>query len=270
MSVSLPSGFRHLKVSACLVTTIIAIPVIVSLLDWKQYFLFAWNPFIYEWHQFWRIILVQLQFQNESEVVVASILIITKFKSIERVFGSLKLAKTLFLLYIYNTFAITLIYSLLYLLLGWNVFLPSGPFGIIFGLLHIYNNTTPTLYHFELLFNNVVNMRPFGEVVKITLSDKFTTYLLVTILFFNEGLISSTLPSSIGYFIGYLYWNELLPINDASLSFMDSYFSKSIIESNNTDSLSEGADDQDNQPDEQRNDTPPRTLGQQLFDTFRR
>lgn len=287
---SLPKGFKHLPVTAGLTSSLIVVPLAISILDWKPYFMFAWDPFITKWNQFWRLIILQFQFQNQSEVTLAVVITILKLKGLERVFGSLKLFKIILLLLFYNFIAITILSFGLYKTIGWDLFIPSGPFGMIFGLYYPYMKYTPDVYLAEFDLNSIGNYRSLDEDIKVSITDKFSTHIFYLLLFFNEG-IPSMIVSLLGYFIGYLYFNNLVPLIDTSMGYIDPLFYKlthekeyetttgrisdNLSSSNHTNDIPTNesqaldlADDDGNITS--RDDTPVRTFGQQMLDTFRR
>lgn len=159
---SLPKGFKFLHVTAGLTICIIAIPLAVSIFDWKPYFMFAWDPFITKWNQFWRLFIIQLQFQNQSEVTIGVVITILKLKGLERVFGSLKLFKIIILLLFYNFIIISTVSFTLFKTIGWNLFIPSGPFGVFFGLYYPYIKYIPDVYLAEFDIGNIASIKPLG------------------------------------------------------------------------------------------------------------
>lgn len=251
MSTFLPKGFKNLPVSSGIVGGLLVIPLVVSLLDLKPYFLFSFDPFIKEWHQYWRILILQAQFQNQSEILLSIVLVGLKLKNLERIYGSDRFIKHLILLSIYNLIGISIVSIVGYSMFGYNIFFPSGPFGLIFGLIYSHHLNTPINYQIELNFKNVFSLQPFGREVTIVFNDKFDIYLLSLILMFNEGLISSPIVSIMGYIIGYLYFNGLLPITDASIKYQ-------IVAMNGESPVNEETSDEDPA-------LPPRTILQQVF-----
>lgn len=291
---SLPKGFKFLPVTAGLSICLVGVPIFISIIDWKPYFMFAWDPFIVQWNQFWRIPILQLQFQNQSEVTLGVVITILKLKGLERVFGSLKFFKIIILLYIYNLLLLTLVSFTLYQTIGWNLFLPAGPFGIIYGFYFPYIKYIPDTYLAEFDFSSVAKFKPLGETLSISITDKFGSHLLYLLLFFSEG-IPSMVVCLIGYFIGYLYFHDLVPVSDSSLKFLDPLYYKLTHEkkyeigntrrednalpssfnneANNTESQAvdlAADDDANGMSREDSPDTPPRSFGQQMLDTFRR
>lgn len=253
MSTFLPNGFRNLPVSAAASVSLFTIPVFVSVLGMKPLFFLAMDPFITEWKQWWRFLLVQLQFQNQSEVLLSTALASIKLKNIERIYGSDRLLKQIVLLFLYNLCAILAIAFFGYRIFNYNIFFPAGPFGVLFGLLYAYHMNTPVNYQVQLNFNSVFNIQPFGRDVTLGLNDKFDIYILSILLMFNEG-VPTLIVTSLGYIIGCLYYNNLLPITDSSIKFQ-------WIKSDTVLALEE--DEQADDPSE-----PPRTMLQQLATPF--
>lgn len=256
MSTVLPKGFKNLPITSGVVAGLLVVPLVVSLLDLKPYFIFSYDPFISEWGQYWRVLILQLQFQNQSEVLLGVVIFAMKLKNLERIYGSDRFIKHLMLLSVYNLIGVSIVSTLAYLVFGYNIYFPSGPFGVIFGLIYSYHMNTPINYQIELNFKNVFNLRPFGSDVSIVLNDKYDLHILSLILMFNEGLISSPIVTIIGLVIGSLYFNDILPIKDTSIKY-------EII--NNRVAGPPMVEDQregDVDPS-----LPPRTLLQQVFGT---
>ncbi|KAG7876496.1 hypothetical protein KL938_004564 [Ogataea parapolymorpha] len=211
MSSSLPTGFVHLPISSALTSLFIAVPLAVSIFEWKPLFVLSYDPFISKWHQYWRFALFQMQFQNESQVILCVTLTVLSLKNLERVFGSLKFLRTVLFLYIYNIAAVAVLTWTLYTFIGINLFVPAGPFGILFGLLYAHWKFTPVLYKFELNFGGLIKLRESNEDFKLVFTNDFLTSLVALQLLLSEGLINSVIPSFVGYFIGSLFFNGLLP-----------------------------------------------------------
>lgn len=287
---SLPRGFKFFSVTAGMATGLIAIPLAVSISNCKPYFMFAWDPFITKWNQFWRLPLLQLQFQNQSEVTIAVVITILKLKGLERVYGSLKMIKILILLYFYNFVLTTVVSFSLYRSIGWDLFIPSGPFGIIFGLYYPYMKYIPDVYVAEFDFGDLASSGPSGKSLSISISDRFSCQILYLMLFFSEGVPSMVL-CTIGYFIGYLYFHDLVPITDSALGYLDPLYYKltnikeyessvgaarfNSVQNSSTNDTAENESQAIDLADEDANgtsreDTPVRTFGQQMLDSFRR
>lgn len=286
MVTTVPKGFRHMQVSAYFAVFIVVVPLLISICDLKGLFVFAWSPFISEWSQYWRLVGLQAQFQNQSEVSLGVVFVAFKLKALERYYGSVKYFKILVMLSTYNFICITILGFILHTL-GINLFIPSGPFGIIFGLVYPYWTYVPTTYISQFDFSGLSSFKPLSEPIFIQLTDNFGFNILLLCLLLNEG-ISSVFPSIIGYFIGYLYFNNLVPFTDVSLDFMDNYIYSLIkeqnISSNPLSSVNNGnnnGNDNDNDNDaleietdnitrdNSPDDTPVRPFGRQLLDTFR-
>lgn len=288
MSVLIPDGFKFLPITSGLTVFLLAFPLIISVIDWKPYFIYAWNPFITEWNQYWRLIILQFQFQNQSEVTLAVVITVLKLKGLERYFGSLKFLKIVILLYVYNLLLLTIVSFSLYKLMGWDLFIPAGPFGIIFALYYPYKKYTPDTYTANFDFSNLASFKPLGETITLSVSDKFGCQILYFMLFFNEG-ISSIIPCLIGYLSGYLYFNQLVPFTDNSMRYIDPLYYMLVQETKyeapshdnfttrniNIENLAENGSQtvdlaEDDANATSRDDTPVRTFGQQILDTFRR
>lgn len=277
-------GYRHLPVSAALTTAMIVLALAGSILSIRQYFLLAFAPFISQWKQWWRLAIFQLQFQNESQMVIGVVLYTFTFKNIERVFGSTQFSKLVVLLYIYNAIFIGLLLAASYLIFGINIYVPSGPFGVLFGLLYPAQAHNPTLYHIELDFGALNPSNSERNPYKLILTNNFATYLLSTELFFSEGLVSSPIACTVGYIVSALMFNGILPFKNVNFTFLHRIYYRlrqrlhwrrsGYHRLSNSDALRstspenvESFTDNDNEPVDR--DTPVRSLGSQLLDTFR-
>ncbi|AWU74943.1 uncharacterized protein C5L36_0B02070 [Pichia kudriavzevii] len=286
MSSILPKGFKLQPVMSSLTISIIGLPLFFSVMGWKPFFLFAWDPFISKWNQFWRLLILQLQFQNQSEITLASVLILLRLKGLERLYGSLKMFKILVLLYSYNLLIVTFLSFFLFFTFDFDIFIPSGPFGILFGLYYPFSRFIPETYVAEFDFTNATSLRIFGDGAILPLSDAFPVHFLFGILSLTEG-VSSLIVSSIGYFIGILYFQNLLPLTDTSLGFLDPIYFKITheksfaregrnnttyngVDSNHNASALDLDEENERSPSVEDNDTPVRSIGQEVLHTFTR
>lgn len=210
MPVSLPKGLKHLPVTSCLIITNVTIPVILSLVDIKYYLDLKFNPQIYKWHQYYRILINGLSFLNELQVMLSSILFYY-FRCLERHKSPVNFLSNLMLIYFYNIIFVTLSNLLfkLYLLENLNVIqylnYSAGPFCLIGALLCDYNIKIPVVY--QWLLSGIL---PGRLGTRILLSDKTFLYFLCFQLFISDG-ISSIVPSIQGYLICILLNLEILP-----------------------------------------------------------
>ncbi len=309
MSPILLKGYKHLPVSAVVTVAMIAFSLAGSILNIRSYFLLAFSPFISKWHQWWRFLLFQLQFQNESQLVLGVVLFTFAFKNLERIFGSLKFTQVLLLLYFYNAVFLASILAVLYMFLGINIYIPSGPYGILFGLMYPFKKYTPTVYQVELNFGalNRASALPdnaayvegeSADGLNSSSNDNFHLFFgnntiamaLATILFFSEGIVSSPIACLVGYLVGALLFNDFLPFRDSKFAFLHNFYHKckqkipflqrryialgsSTDETNSRSASPENVDQFNNElheTHENDGDTPARSLGTQLLDTFRR
>ncbi|VEU19706.1 DEKNAAC100799 [Brettanomyces naardenensis] len=172
------------------------------------------------------------------------------YKSLERVFGSLKFIKVLTLLYFYNVIFMGTLLFLCYAVLRINIYIPSGPFGILFGLLYPYFKFAPTLYSFELDFgglgksqhnndndnNDNENENEYGndieessgnsEKYRLTFTNNFVTAILAVQLLLSEGFISSPIACLVGYFVSSLLFSDVLPLLNSRFFILDSLYTR--------------------------------------------
>ncbi|GMG19069.1 unnamed protein product [Ambrosiozyma monospora] len=282
MASPIPLGFKNLPITNFIGGFIVFFPLLISLLDLKKYFIFAYDPFISEYGQYFRYFIIQFCFVNESQVVLAAFIYILSLKNLERVYGSLKYLKLVIFMLFYNFIGIVLV-SLLLRIIGINMFIPAGPIGLIVGLFYLYCNTTPVTFRVNLILG--------GH--KFELSNDFINSIAVFQLALSDGPISSLILSGIGLSIGMLTYNNLLPFSKLQWKWFDSFYhrfatsktARSRPSQSTTDSGSDGQRDglrdapqneqdvpllDDDENLRERDDTPVRPLGSQLLDTFRR
>lgn len=304
-----------MPVSAFITVAMIAFSLAGSILNIRSYFLLAFSPFIARWHQWWRLFLFQLQFQNESQLVLGVVLFTFAFKNLERIFGSLKFTRILVSLYIYNALFLTVVLAVLYIFLGINVYIPSGPYGVLFGLMYPFKKYTPTVYQVELNFGalhspslppdgpeNEVDESSNGQEqgqgqapaqndnYHLLFGNNTIVMLLATMLFFSEGIISSPIACMVGYLVSALLFNDFLPFRDSKFAFLHNFYHKCkqripffrrnyIALGSGTDEVNSRSASPENvdqftnetrETHENDGDTPARSLGTQLLDTFRR
>ncbi|QPG76290.1 hypothetical protein FOA43_003676 [Brettanomyces nanus] len=196
----------------------------------------------------------------------------------------------------------TVLMFLCYTILRINIYVPSGPFGIIFGLVYPYYKFTPTLYTFELDFRGIGKssndaddqLVHANESHKLVFTNNFVTTILVAQLFLSEGLISSPIVCLTGYLISSLLFNGVLPLLHSKFVFLTTLYGRLMkkfghstgyhaipnivstvpsvgIQSHSRSISPEDVDNTTEEHDDNDQDTdmPARSLGTQLLDTFR-
>lgn len=223
MSLETPVGLNDYPITRFYMITTVVIPVIAAVTDLKYIFLLYFNPFISDYHQYYRYLTFQLSCVNESDVILL-VLIWYNFRHLERLFGSYKYLNLLSLLWCYTTVIILFLNMMTNIFIPnlfgvklWNR-LPSGPIPLMLGLYHFYKQYTPKIYNFQiLLFAPPINIWgkgtsmgisnsessardviPNRKKILLTLSDQFIIDVLIILFILNNGVV--------GLFVGFISW----------------------------------------------------------------
>lgn len=243
-------GFTNCSVtkSICIITTVI--PLVLSILSIKYVVRMSLDPYIYQYHQYWRIITYQLSVVNESDYLLG-VLLWFEFKVIERFYGSRRYLSLIVAFAVYNAIACTSVMAIGQLLINYFTFLlkiffkgvkhdkfnfkPTilneavpGPIGLISSFYVTYLQNIPTSYYFKILLrkpkrvsleNEPTNqsessrgINPDG-IKAFTVSNQFVVHILYIILILNNG-IKSLIPGLVGLLVGKLYVYDLLPFTN--------------------------------------------------------
>ncbi|EDO16272.1 hypothetical protein Kpol_1053p8 [Vanderwaltozyma polyspora DSM 70294] len=290
MSMEPPTGLGAFPVTKfCMVSTGF-VSILASVMSCKYLFLAKYDPFIEEYHQYYRLFTYQFGAINESDVALL-ILIWYQLKHLERLLGSYKYINMISLIYIYTTVIIAGLSILTNTLLGitiWNNY-PTGALPITLALFHFYKEYTPQIYEFEIILSPPWSRSADSKQLKWKLNDQFYIDALIALLLINQGLA--------GLGCGFLSWlvgvfldKGLLPgIEGWRLPFSNRIFSKKSTgtntERNTTENMGNGAVSGTNsvagsanvstaelpsREEEVPDDEPARPLGVQFLDTFRR
>jgi len=221
-------SFTNAPVTRTLVLGVVAMSIAASLLDIKHYFYISVGTHFWRYRQFWRIFAYQLSYANSVEVLFAS-MTLYNLRSIEQLWGSRKYAVRLVnppppwtrwdLLTAHQSFI--LVTSLLTAVIppflltvllrplsfGAVDFLPSGPTPIIFAILAQYHALVPHTYKYKVALST---RAPSDDAAALTFSDKSSRYLIALQLALFQWP-GSLLGASVGWVVGYLWRNEMLP-----------------------------------------------------------
>ncbi|KAI9800659.1 MAG: hypothetical protein M1825_003981 [Sarcosagium campestre] len=196
------------QLSKLLVIAVVAVAIVVSITDTKYLFHIHVDPHLWQYKQWWRLLIWQGCYTNSTEVLFAATTLYN-LRLIERLWGTRK-----FLTFILRTLPYTLILTPLILALvirplSFNHLnhLPAGPTPIIFALLAQYHAAIPHVYKYR-----VASGPPTQNNTQhaLTFSDKSTTYLVAAQLALAQ-LPGSALSAASGWIVGYAWRNELLP-----------------------------------------------------------
>lgn len=283
MSMETPTGlFRFPVTKLCMVATGV-VALSASVADCKYIFIARYQPFISEYHQYYRYLTFQLGCVNETDVALI-ILLWYQLRSLERIMGSYKYISVLSLALVYTTVCLAGLNMLMNSLIPWNWFnsLCTGPLPVILAMFHFYKEYTPQIYEFDVLLSQPWTRRANAKQHKWQLNDQFFVNALVVLLMLNQGLA--------GIGCGFISWlcgifldRGLFPgIDRWRLPFLKKMLASSASTSGGA--LDGGERDRDTETDaaggsgnesltiedENANDEPARPLGVQFLDTFRR
>lgn len=179
----------------------------MSLLQVQYLFDLAISPYLTTWHQWWRIPLNQVIFVNQSEVIIA-ILLLYNLRVIERLIGSAKFLSLSVLLYTLNSITVPiLVYALRWIpyISHENSLMRPSQVSTLFGLLWMYHSFVPQVYRFQLS-----PISADSSHLRVQFSDKALVYILAL------QLIGTSFPASIinmltGWILCGLVQAEVLP-----------------------------------------------------------
>lgn len=287
------SGFTNTPITKFLCITTTAGALALSIFGLKHYVRFELDPFIIEYGQYWRVLLHQMAVVNESDYMLAVVLLF-HYKTLERFYGSNKYLSLITFFAFYNGLVTLLVMALGNIVvagLHWalrgrglldfstSIFneVAPGPLGIISSLYMCYAANIPVSYHFKIMLRPPTS----SSSTHISLTNHFQVQILYTLLLLNNG-IQSIIPCLVGLFIGKLYTNNLLvtyllPSGLIHFLIHPTKFLRRSAERFQSRVLGYQAvpeeEEPDDEPDENvdtiRAETPVRPLGRQFLDTFR-
>ncbi|GMM38303.1 Dsc2 protein [Saccharomycopsis crataegensis] len=285
MLVGISKGLKHMPVTKSFLIMNMLIPVIASLLDIKYAFYLKFDPFIYQWHQYWRLLTNQISFSSESQVFFSTI-ILFNLRTIERLQSPNKFASFLISIFLYNIVLQLITNTFLKVLLpdNWNFLqslnYASGPLPVIGALLYEYSAFIPVVYKFEL--TDIIPGGGNGEdnevPQKTIFSDKIFTYILCLQLSLSEGM-DSFVPMFNGWVLGFLVSGQIIPGKNWRLPYFTQvrkylYKNTRIVRPNlaptNNSQNATGQPENSRQATPESDTEPVRPLATQFLDSFRR
>ena len=211
----LASGFTDAPVCRALLFSIIISSIVVSITDTRHLFYFTVVPHVWQYNQYWRLLVWQTCYTSSTELLFAAVSIYS-LRIIERLWGSRKFAvcvaaidhapkclgaflhEAMTLLFadrvIMQSFILSvlpptllfppLILALLLRPLSFNRLntLPTVPTPLVFALLAQYHATIPHIRKYHI----VPSFSTHGISDGVTLSDKSVNYLLACQLAFSS------------------------------------------------------------------------------------
>ncbi|KAK7204158.1 hypothetical protein BZA70DRAFT_290705 [Myxozyma melibiosi] len=207
-----PPGFKHAPVTKLVIIFNISASIITSILGIKHYAFLQFVPHVWNWGQWWRLLVWQFVYLNESEVLFSSLLIYN-LRVIERLLGSRKFASLLVLSIGFSLFTAPITLLLLKFIPSYSAnYLPSGPTPLVFTVLALYHDLVPSVYKFKISSSSS-SPQPHS----LTLSDKIFVYLLATQLALSQ-LPGSLICAFAGWLLGILWLKDFLPLRNFRIS----------------------------------------------------
>lgn len=250
MFVSTPSGFADTPVTKRLVLFTAIVPIGISLMEAQYWLDLARDPHLTKWGQWWRIVLNQIAYTNQAQVLLA-VLLLYNLRIMERLMGSHKYLSYMIVvgtLSLVTTPALIMIWSMIPGLRAIN-YIPPGPTAPIFGVLCIYHQVVPAVYRFQI--SSTADMR-------VQLTDKTFVYAIAAQLCMG-GLPGSTVQAMVGWALGSLLYSGVIPGKGWRLP----YYHKLGLDSTSTDNNTSGRGDSSTVP-ETTDDTNSNTSNQNL------
>ncbi|KAM7204757.1 DSC E3 ubiquitin ligase complex subunit 2 [Rhypophila sp. PSN 637] len=204
-------SFSNAPVTRTLVLGLAGASIAATLLDIKHYFYISVTTHFLRYHQPWRALIYQLCYTNSSEVLFAC-MSLYNLRTIEQLWGSRKYASFIIVTYLLTSVITPLLLTLVLRPLSMGVvdFLPAGPTPIIFGVLAQYHAIVPHLYKYKLALSTGAPTADESQTPGLTFSDKSTRYVMALQLALFQWP-GSLLGAVVGWAVGYLWRNELLP-----------------------------------------------------------
>lgn len=153
--------------------------------------------------QYWRIVLNQLIYVNQSEVLLG-ILLLYNVRVLERLMGSRKFLSLVLVLSLYSTLVTPVAMYVLYMLpTTWFNYVSPGPTGMLMGLTFLYYTLVPVVYRLQVTPVS-------ANSGKLEMSDKIFVYAVASQL--ALGNMSGSLVQSIaGWAVASFVHAELIP-----------------------------------------------------------
>ncbi|AQZ11505.1 YOL073C [Zygosaccharomyces parabailii] len=292
MSMETPTGLYRFPVTKiCMVGTVM-VTLIASVANCKYLFIAKYDPFISQYHQYYRLLIFQFGCVNETDMALL-VLIWYQFRNLERLMGSYKYLSVVSLALIYTTVCLAGLNCLVNRVVRLKVFsgLTTGALPLVLAMFHFYKEYTPQVYEFEVVLAQPWSPKSHSKQFKWMLNDQFLVDALVAILLINqgiEGIICGFISWMCGVFLdkgllpGMERWRLplirrlILPQNNAADSAGQQHAadasSEEVLNRRDDDDTEESPTNDGALPvdDENANDEPARPLGVQFLDTFRR
>ncbi|KAK9478395.1 hypothetical protein V1514DRAFT_73232 [Lipomyces japonicus] len=210
-----PAGLQNAVVTKHLLIAVVTTAVVTTIVGIKHYVFLQLVPHVWSWHQWWRLIIWQFVYLNQSEVLFASLLIYNT-RGIERLLGSRKFASMVILAHLFALVWAPVLLIVAKIIPGYAAnYLPPGPTPVIFAILALYHDLIPSVYKFRFTLSPPPSDDDDGAGNEsspraITLSDKVFVYALAAQLALSQ-LPGSLICALTGWIFGILWARDILP-----------------------------------------------------------
>ncbi|KAH7635750.1 hypothetical protein B0T09DRAFT_277757 [Sordaria sp. MPI-SDFR-AT-0083] len=205
-------SFTDAPVTKALVLGLVGSSIAASIFDIKHYFYISIGTHFLRYGQLWRIFTYQLCYTNSSEVLFGA-MSLYHMRMVERFWGSRKYASFIVIAGLITAILPPFFLSVFIRPLSFGAldYIPAGPTPILFAILAQYHAMIPQIYKYKVaLSTSPPPTNASDDTSGLIFSDKSTRYLMALQLALFQWP-GSLLGAVIGWVVGYLWRNDLLP-----------------------------------------------------------
>ncbi|KAK3489703.1 hypothetical protein B0T13DRAFT_91155 [Neurospora crassa] len=204
-------SFTDAPVTKALVLGLVGLSIAASVFDIKHYFYISIGTHFLRYGQLWRMLTYQLCYTNSSEVLFGA-MSLYHMRMVERFWGSRKYASFILLAGLFTAIIPPIFLTVVLRPLSFGVldYIPAGPTPILFAILAQYHAMIPQIYKYKVALSANSPSNASDDTSGFIFSDKSTRYLMALQLALFQWP-GSLLGAVIGWAVGYLWRNDLLP-----------------------------------------------------------
>ncbi|KAL0470232.1 hypothetical protein QR685DRAFT_247782 [Neurospora intermedia] len=204
-------SFTDAPVTKALVLGLVGLSIAASVFDIKHYFYISIGTHFLRYGQLWRMLTYQLCYTNSSEVLFGA-MSLYHMRMVERFWGSRKYASFILLAGLFTAIIPPIFLTVVLRPLSFGVldYIPAGPTPILFAVLAQYHAMIPQIYKYKVALSANTPSNASDDTSGFIFSDKSTRYLMALQLALFQWP-GSLLGAVIGWVVGYLWRNDLLP-----------------------------------------------------------
>ncbi|EGO57023.1 hypothetical protein NEUTE1DRAFT_65986 [Neurospora tetrasperma FGSC 2508] len=204
-------SFTDAPVTKALVLGLVGLSIAASVFDIKHYFYISIGTHFLRYGQLWRMLTYQLCYTNSSEVLFGA-MSLYHTRMVERFWGSRKYASFILLAGLFTAIIPPIFLTVVLRPLSFGVldYIPAGPTPILFAILAQYHAMIPQIYKYKVALSANSPSNASDDTSGFIFSDKSTRYLMALQLALFQWP-GSLLGAVIGWAVGYLWRNDLLP-----------------------------------------------------------